>query len=131
MSETRRFHIGDIMSITNDVLLSPEHIGGVYKILGWLIDDDGIMTHQLPRVSRECQPFLREQFPDLAAIEYDGSVHDEETLKAYLDRLEPTYGTHRDVPRLPVQYHTDIDPLTELQMMRPNLDIHVIRAEEL
>lgn len=123
MSETREFHIGDILSVTTGVLVSPEHIGGVYKILGWMVDED-LMTHQLPRVSRECEPFLREMFPDLADVEIpDGTVTDEASMWAFLASLEPTLGTHRDVPRLPRVDHTPIDPTSEIKMIRPDLPI--------
>lgn len=129
--ETKQFHIGDVLSVTSGVLVSPEHIGGVYKLLGWMVRDDGIMTHQLPRLSRECEPFLRETFPDLAAIDVAGAgVKDEATLTAWLTSLEPEYGTHRDVPRLPEIDHTDIDPLAELRMLQPDASIVIVHAPE-
>jgi hypothetical protein len=127
--ETKQFHIGDVLSVMSGVLVSPEHIGGVYKLLGWMVRDDGIMTHQLPRVTRECGPFLRSTFPDLAAIDVAAAgVKDETTLAAWLTSLETEYGTHRDVPRLPELDHTDIDPLTELKMLHPNASVVIVEA---
>ena len=64
---TQEFGIADILTQTSGRLLTP--IGDVYKFLEWVSGEDGLMTHQLPRVSREVEPFLREQFPDLAAID--------------------------------------------------------------
>jgi hypothetical protein len=41
----------------------------------------------------------------------------------WLASLEPQYGTHRDVPRLPREDHTIIDPIAEIKMIRPDLPI--------
>ena len=38
-----------------------EHI---YQDLGFIIGDDGIMTHMIPRVMRAIEPWLREQVKD-------------------------------------------------------------------
>jgi hypothetical protein len=38
-----------------------EHI---YQDLGFIIGDDGIMTHMIPRVIRAIEPWLREQVTD-------------------------------------------------------------------
>lgn len=83
MSETKDFHIGDILSVTTGRLVSPEHIGGVYKILNWMTSEN-LMTHQLPRASRECEPFLKAQHPDLSEIVVPDSINSEETLLFWL-----------------------------------------------
>ncbi|PFG17240.1 hypothetical protein ATK74_1803 [Propionicimonas paludicola] len=120
MSETKTFHVGDILSITTGKLVSPDHIGGVYNILGWLVNED-LMTHQLPRVSRECEGFLREQFPDLPteAPEFDGK----ESVFAWLDQVVAEHGETREVPRMPQIDHTHIDPLQELHLLKPDAEI--------
>ena len=38
-----------------------EHI---YQDLGFIVGDDGLMTHMLPRVARAIEPWLREQVTD-------------------------------------------------------------------
>ena len=125
MSEmvTKSFHIGDILSITTGRLVSLEHIGGVYKILGWMTGED-LMTHQLPRVSDECAPALREQFPDLAEISAEGvTITSEVECVTWLASLEPKYGTRREVRPLDPADHTRIDPISEIKMKRPDLPI--------
>lgn len=127
MTETKQFHIGDVLSVMTGVLVSPDHIEGVYKILGWMVDDEGVMTHQLPRLSREVEPFLRKTFPDLAAIDMNTvQITSEAECLTWLASIEPNFGTHRDVPRLPREDHTDIDPLAELKMMRPDAETIVV-----
>lgn len=123
MTETKRFHVGDILSVTHERLVSPDHIGGVYNILGWMSGED-LMTHQLPRVSDECAPLLREQFPDLAAIDMtDVKITSQAECITWLASLESEYGTHRDVRPLAADDHTRIDPICEIKMIRPDLPI--------
>lgn len=123
-SETKTFHIGDILSITTGALVSPRHIGGVYDILGWLVDEE-LFTHQLPRVARECEGFLVETFPDLPTEAPD--FHESEVeVFAWLDRMTASHGETREVPRMREVDHTHIDPLTEIKLMRPDAEVLVM-----
>jgi hypothetical protein len=60
------FHISDVLSVTTGRLVSTRHIDGVYDILNFLTGDN-LFTHQLPRANKECEPWLRTQFPQLFA----------------------------------------------------------------
>jgi hypothetical protein len=124
MTETKDFHIGDVLSIAPGRLVSPEHIGGVYKILEWMSGEEGLMTHQLPRVSRECEPYLIAQFPELTAedvpTDYPDGMDD---VMAYLATLYPKYGERVAVARIPREAHTEVDPIAELKMLRPDAPI--------
>lgn len=51
LREGKRFHLGDVLSITTGHLLSPRHMEGVYEILNHMTGDQ-LFTHQLPRASR-------------------------------------------------------------------------------
>jgi len=119
---SKRFHIGDILSATTGRLVSPRYMGGVYDILNWMTGDD-LMTHQLPRASRECEDPLKAQFPDLAAIVVPDDIDSEVSLLLWLDSLAPLYGTHREVRPLDPADHTHIDPLDELAMHYPNTPV--------
>lgn len=122
---TQEFGIADILTQTSGRLLTP--IGDVYKFLEWVSGEDGLMTHQLPRVSREVEPFLREQFPDLAAIDIaDVPIKTYKDVDALLARLTPEHGATRRVPQMPEVDHTRIDPLQELRMLRPDAPIIAI-----
>lgn len=122
MSETKTFHIGDILSITDGKLVSPRHVEGLYDILGWMTGDS-LMTHQLLRASDECEDQLRADFPDLAAVVVPDTINSEMACLTYLASLEAEYGTHREVRRLEDGQHTVIDPISEIKMMRPDLPI--------
>lgn len=62
--ETKKFHIGDVLSITTSYLVSPHHMDGVYDILSFMTGNE-LSTFQLLRASDECKPCLLEQFPQL------------------------------------------------------------------
>jgi hypothetical protein len=121
-TDTRSFHIGDILSVTSGRLVSPRHIDGVSDLLGWMTGEKP-MTHQLPRLSDECEPALREQFPDLAAVDVPKGLDSEEKVLFWLGGLEGEYGTRREVAPLTPQEHTSIDPLVEMRMNHPHVRV--------
>lgn len=122
MSATKDFHIGDILSITTGCLVSPDHIGGVYRILDWMTGE-ALMTHQLPRVSRECEPILREQHPDLAQVAVPDDLEGEAQVWAWLAAQVEIFGETRPVAPMAAADHTVIDPLAEISMNYPHLQV--------
>lgn len=137
MSETKTFGIGAVLSITSEAMVCD--IGEIYEILGWLTNEPGLMTHQLPRAARESEDFLREQFPDLAAVDMPkwsevpgweamGNEAKKAVISEWLDDLASRLGATREVPRLPAEDHTSIDPIAEIKMIRPDLPIITLRA---
>lgn len=62
----KKFHISDVLSVTTGRLVSSRHMDGIYEILNFLTGDK-LFTHQLPRAMRECEPWLKTQFPQLMA----------------------------------------------------------------
>lgn len=124
MSTTKAFHLGDILSVTTDRLVSPRHIDGIYDILSWMTGDN-LFTHQLPRACDECKGPLLAQHPDLAAVqvpEFTGG-----SLKADVDEWLAAqvaiYGETREVAPLAAGEHARIDPLAELRAIRPDAEI--------
>jgi hypothetical protein len=111
----RLFHLGDILSITTDVLVSPRHIDGVYDILGYMTGDT-LWTHQLPRASKECAPWLLRQHPQLMDISSDGIGPD--NWREWLDGLVATYGEELNVEPIPKDDHVHKHPAEEaVEMM--------------
>lgn len=108
-SEGRAFTLGEVLSITTGKLLCP--IDQVYEILNYMTDDS-LYTHQLPRVSEECRPYLLKQHPDLADV--DASSVNTENWQAWLRETVEKYGPTRMVAKLPKGDHHYIDPLSEL-----------------
>jgi hypothetical protein len=114
--EQRYFHLGDILTITTGLLVSPRHVGGIYDILNFMTGDN-LFTHQFPRAMDECQPVLLAQHPQLRAVqvpdEFDGKEHVDRWLASQVARFGET------LPVMPLDPtdHTRIPPLTELGMM--------------
>ena len=127
MSETKQFDLSDVLSITTERLVSSRHMEGVYDILNWMTDDN-LFTHQLPRASRECKPWLLRWFPELLAI--NESIPQ---LQRMIDERGGDVGCPLwvanliavgaakavyDVPRIPRDDHEQIDFYDELVQMR-------------
>ena len=124
----RSFHLGDVLSVTTGLLVSPDHMDGIYRILDFMVGES-LMTHQLPRAAEECRPALFEQHPDLAAIARP-TLPSKEAAGAWLAEQVARFGEYRDVLPLRPGNHQHVDPLTELVMMRPDAEIAVIQVGE-
>lgn len=124
MSATRTFHLGDILSVTTERLVSPRHMGGIYGVLNWMTGDN-LATHQLPRACDECQESLLAQHPDLRDIEVPEEFGGKGGVDRWLAEQVARFGETREVAPLADGDRTHIDPLAELQMMRPDAE-HVV-----
>lgn len=110
-ANSKLFHLGDVLSVTDGRLMSPRHMDGIYEILNFMTGDS-LFTHQLPRAMKECQPYLLKQFPQLSGISF-GPVT-KENFDSVLEDLCAEYGEHLLVERLPKDAHEFIDPMSEL-----------------
>ncbi len=111
---TKQFHIGDILSITTGRLISPRLIEGIYDILNYMTGDT-LFTHQLPRASRFCAPYLIRQFPQLKDADAEGITKD--NWKEKLNGFVKQYGEFLDVETLPKGTYGHIEPISELETM--------------
>lgn len=111
----KSFHVGDILSIITGVMVCPEGMDGVYKILNWMTSDE-LFTHQLLRASQVCEPILKDLYPGIAALEVPNASNvaksDQESFwKAWLDVQVETFGEMLPVPKIDTYAH--IDPIQE------------------
>jgi len=113
---TKRFHIGDLLSVTTERLVSPSHMDGIYAVVDWMTDVPHF-THQLPRAANVCKPHLLRQHPWLAEITIPESITDEATLRAFLEMVSARYGEHHEVQRIPEGEYVAQDPLAEMAQM--------------
>lgn len=128
--QKRQFHIGDVLSITTGRLVSPRHIDGVYDILNFMTGDD-VFTHQLPRASDECKPYLVGQFPQLARAEMDsalaelddalksktGKADAEKIVASWLAKQVAKFGEMFEVKPIPTDAHEVKNPIAEAAEM--------------
>lgn len=117
MSETKQYHLSDVLTITTGLLVSERHVDAIYDILGWMTGEQ-LYTHQLPRAWRECAPVLCAHFPSLP-VESDITVdlRIDEVRAAWLAEQVARFGEHLEVPRLPArepQYDTPIADAIEM-----------------
>jgi hypothetical protein len=125
---TQTFHLGDLLSITTGVLVSPSRMDGVQEILQFLTGEP-LWTHQLPRAREECVPALVRQFPFLAEIKapkFEGAEHAER----WLDEQCEKYGTYFEVAPMDPADHTSINPLAEITMIAPAASVIVVETPE-
>lgn len=106
------FALGDVLSITTDRLVSRDHIGGVYRILGYMTGEN-LYTHQLPRAAEECKPALLVQHPQLKDIDVP-EFRDKEHVYLWLTEQEDRYGETLDIDPLILKQGDYSDPLGEL-----------------
>lgn len=105
--KTREFHLGDILSITTERLVSPRHMDGVRDILDFMTGAN-LFTHQLSRACGEMKPRLLSQHPQLATV--DASV----VSKAWLAEQCARYGETLMV-QAEHQFHQVKDPIAEAE----------------
>jgi hypothetical protein len=121
------FHIGDILSITTDRLVSPTLMDGVGNILRYMTDDD-IYTHQIPRAFKECKPYLLAAYPQLQGVEVPELT--KETLPAWLSEQVALFGERLEVEPLPPGAHAHRNPIAELQEMMPGKPILALDTDD-
>jgi hypothetical protein len=126
VTQMRRFHIGIVLSITHDALMSPTRppISGIYEILNYMTGDN-LYTHQLPRAALECRPFILGQHPQLA--EWTGGVTPENVHQRIYEAVKQ-FGQTLEIAPLPRDAHERIDPLSELAEMVHPEKIVVVRS---
>lgn len=109
--KSKLFHLGDILSITTGIMMSPRHMDGIADILKFMTGDV-LYTHQLPRARLECAPFLLKQHPQLENISFEPITA--ENYSAVLEGLCAEYGEQLLVTKLPLHAHEVIDPMSEM-----------------
>lgn len=118
MDETRDFDLGDILSITTGLLVSPRHIGGVYDILNWMTGEN-LYTHQLGRAAEAAKPVLLERYPKLADVWIPREIGADGWM-GWLDGQKKLYGHTLPVPKIPEGKYRPMGPIEEAQAIRPN-----------
>jgi hypothetical protein len=122
------FPIGDVLSATTGILVSPRGIAGVYEVLNWMTGES-VYTHQLPRIGREARPVILAAHPDLAQAYEEAEQVTSQNWCHWHDTWVARYGETISVPKFTGDDHERIDPLSELaEKVRPD-QIVVIRVD--
>jgi hypothetical protein len=129
---TRDFHLGDILSIVGERLVSPKKMGAIYEILNYMTGDN-LFTHQLPRANRECAPWLVRQHPVLGSDETKAAFDELDQLIESPDRQKPVpeivhewlaaqvkrIGETLPVEPIPMDDRDRVNPIEEAERMFP------------
>ena len=94
--EVKVFHLGDILSITTGVLLSPRYMDGVYELVRYLTGYEPRID-QLDEAMVACRIYLIDRHAGLEGID-TGNV-DFETWRAWLDVQVQRLGEFIEVTR--------------------------------
>lgn len=119
--DERSFHVGDVLSVTAGLLLSPRHMDGVYDILNFLTGDN-LWTHQLPRACSAAGPWLLEKYPALRAPtdEAREAAKRDDWMVAHQQWLIDAavrHGSHFTIEPMPPGSWLRVDPVKEAQAM--------------
>ncbi len=108
----KKFETIVAVSITSGRLLCD--MDDIYALLGYMTRDEPF-THQLPRFSNECKPWLLRQHPHLAGLtEEVVKLCEAGDVQVAIRHVESSIGVMIDVERIPMDDHDRIDPVSEL-----------------
>lgn len=127
--DTKKFHLGDILSVMTGVICLPNGFSGVKDILTFMTGESSHTT-QCGRFADECLPYLQEQFPQLVAVTPDECLADSiEQCQKIIDRLVMQYGAWHTVRHIHPEDHQVLDPRIELAMQFPYIEQFTIVHE--
>lgn len=112
---TDRFHLGDLLSITDGRLLSPDHMDGVYRIIDHVTGQPHF-THQLIRAVGPVKEWLIRQFPWLDGLGPDADA-DLPDMMAWLSWAAEQHGEFHDVEPMPFGMYVGREPIAEFEEM--------------
>lgn len=131
----KEFHISQIISVYTGVLIptpgTKYAIDGVYEILDYMVGES-LQTVQLPRVAKECRPYLREEFPWLEQIQ-SGIVLagvNEQNWPEALEMWVKMYGAFHDVRPIHAEDHENLHPIEDLRRINPVVGVITIDLTE-
>ncbi|GAC1391300.1 MAG: hypothetical protein NVSMB46_03300 [Candidatus Saccharimonadales bacterium] len=110
---SRRFHIGDVLSITTSRVTSPRGMEGIYDILGYMTDDRPFST-QLSHFAEECSPHLKQQLGEILKpySEIPATVLDTLSMYKWLQSITDKMNgdPFLKVDKIGKKYHRYYDP---------------------
>lgn len=122
MSDTKRFHLGDLLSVSTGRLVSPRHMAGVHELMEHLAGHP-VWTHQLIRLAGPAALAIVEQFPWLAEINKPTHITSDQDATAWLAPLIERYGEWHDVEPMPSGMYERRDPIEELAEVAPHVQV--------
>lgn len=121
----KRFHIGDLLSVSTGCLVSNDHIGGVYNILNHMTEDE-LYTHQLPLACDAMKPELLQQHPWLKDVaKPTQKLSTEADCVAYVASVANVHGEWHDIESAPLAWGAH-DMLQDFHNQWPDKKVIVV-----
>lgn len=121
-----KFHLGDILSVTDGRLLSPTHITGVAALLSHLAGEP-LMTHQLSLAAGAMRPELIDQHAWLCGLGPPKGA-DVPDLISWLDWAVREHGEFHEVTPAPLAWGRH-DPIQDFRNQSPNAETIVVELK--
>ena len=104
MANSHRFHIGDVLSVTSEIMVSPRGVSGLRGILAFMTntggpDDTSITDTGCLALVPRCKAELIKQYPWLSEIE-DSHVT-KENVEMWKQEIIRKHGEYLEVTPLP------------------------------
>lgn len=126
---TKSFHIGDLLSISTGLLVSHDHIGGVYNILNHMTEDD-LFTHQLHLACDAMKPELLLQHPWLKEVEKPAEkLNGEAEVYTWVASIANVHGEWHDVESAPLAWGQH-DMLQDFKNQWPDKEIVTVQVDK-
>jgi hypothetical protein len=125
-NQDQKFHIGDVLSIAADRLVSRDGFHGLQRALSYMAGED-IYTHQVSRVIDEARPAVLAKYPLLADVFVPADI-DESTVEDWLKEQAKLYGEFLTLPRMTIDQHERVDPFSEAVEIKHPSKVETIRA---
>lgn len=125
---SKSFHLGDLLSVTTERLVSPDHMNGVYRVVDFVTGVEHL-THQLPRAVRVVAPWLLEQHPWLSDIPVPDGLNGKDAVVSWLALVAAKFGEFHEVAPMPFGMYVGREPIAELRELAPNAEIIVVRDD--
>lgn len=94
--EDRTFHLGDLLSVTTGVLVSPRYMDGLTDIVGYLTGAD-LDVDRIPESLQVCRVYLVTQVPVLSEVIAEELTF--ESWRGWLDEQVALFGEWHSVRR--------------------------------
>lgn len=119
MSESRAFHLGTLLTVTNGKMVSPNHIDGVRELVDF-VTGESHMTHQLMRAADVVKAWLVPQLPWLGDVKVPTGLSSEEKVLTWLVKATAEYGAMHEVEAMPLGMYVGRDSMAEARELMPN-----------
>ena len=96
VSETRVFHLGDLLSVTTGTLVSPRYMDGLCDILGYLLASAPDLD-KLQATMAACRPYLLSRVPALSEVLTEDVSF--ESWRGWLEEQVSLYGEWHSVQK--------------------------------